>query len=150
MLRALGAEEGAQRVRLRAWGYPALFGQAGEGGFVAQRREVARAVGRPEDTIQVSEVTHLRYSGLDRPVFDLTVAGVDPQWKGVTLPPEDARKPPKRWAVVLTRRTGTASKTLGQRARLPTFAGPALPPAPDVVEDDMGETDAASESSDIL
>ena len=106
--------------------------------------------GRPLDAVQVSGVTHLRYSGLNRPIFDLTVTGVDPQWKGATLPPEDARKPPLRWAVVLSRRAGTASKTLGQRARLPTFAGPAAPPAAEIVEDDMEEADVASESSDIL
>ena len=74
---------------------------------------------------------------------------------GGHLPPEDARRPSLRWAVVLTRRAGPANKVLGQRARLPTFAGPAAPPAApaadaDGVEDDMEEGDAASESSDIL
>ena len=38
VLLALGAEEGAQKVRLRVWGYPVLFGQAGAQGYVAQRR----------------------------------------------------------------------------------------------------------------
>ena len=155
VLLALGATEGAQKVRLRVWGYPPLFGQAGAQGYAAQQREVARATGRPVDAVQVVEVTHLKYSGLNRPVFDVTVTRVDPQWEGGTLPPEDARRPSLRWAVMTTRRAGLASKALGQRARLPTFAGPAAPPAApvtdaDVVEDNMENGDTASESSDIL
>ena len=100
-------------------------------------------------------MTHLKYSGLNRPVFELTVTGVDLQWEGTTLPQEDAQRPPLRWAVVLTHRAGTASKALGRRAHLPTFAGPAAPPAApvadaDEVEDDMEEGDTVSESSDVL
>ena len=155
VLSALGAAESTQRVRLRAWGYPPLFGQAGAQGYAAQQREVARATGRPVESVRVVEVTHLKYSGLNRPVFDVTVTGVDPQWGGGTLPPEDARSPSLRWAMVLTRKAGPASKALGQRARLPTFAGPAAPPAApvvnvDVVENDMEDEDTSSESSDIL
>ena len=155
VLLALGAEEGPQRVRLRVWGYPPLFGQAGAQGYAAQQREVARATGMPVDSVRVVEVTHLKYSGLSRPVFDLSVTGVDPQWKGATLPQDDARRPPLRWAVVLTRRAGASNRALGRRARLPTFAGPAAPPAApvadaDEVEEDMEEGDTASESSDIL
>ena len=63
-----------------------LFGQAGAQGYAAQQREVARATGNPVDAVRVVEVTHLKYSGLNRPVSDLPVTGVDPQWKGATLP----------------------------------------------------------------
>ena len=152
VIRALGATEGAQKVRLRVWGYPPLFGHVGAQGYAAQQREVARATGRPADTVRVMDITHLKYSGINRPVFDVTVTGVDPQWAGATLPPEDARGPSLRWAVMTQRRAGQACKALGQRARLPAFAGPAaLPAETDVVEDDMeGEEDAASASSDIL
>ena len=113
VLLALGAEESAQKVRLRVWGYLPLFRQAGAQGYTAQQRKVASATGRPVDAVRVVEVTHLKYSGLSILVFDVTVTGVDPQWEGATLPPEDARRPSLRWAVVLTRRAGPASKVLG-------------------------------------
>ena len=50
---------------------------------------------------------------------------------------------------------GTASKALGRRPRLPTFAGPAAHPAApvadaDEVEDGMEEGDTVFKSSDVL
>ena len=85
---------------------------------------------------------HLSKSGLRRPVFDLDVAGIPPDWEGATAPGGDTRDEPRRWQ--RCRRT-TAKKThferVGPRAVLPAVQGCHAKPAEAAMDEDVVEDD---------
>lgn len=126
-------------TQVRVRGYPAWLGLASQQQPAAQW-EADRLFG--QGSVQVMRCRHLSKSGLRRPVFDLDVAGIPPDWEGATAPGGDTRDEPRRWQ--RCRRT-TAKKTsferVGPRAVLPAIQGCQAKPAEAAMDEDVVEDD---------
>ena len=90
----LGAPTPSQTTSVRVRGYPAQLGLAVDE-YAWLRRYAWEAFG-PEVPIRVHRCIPRPHSTLDRPVFDLELAGVPADWQGARLGAPDTRLPDRR------------------------------------------------------
>lgn len=111
MCQALGLEAQQARVRVQVQGHDYRFDRK------AAQMEAQQIFGS-DSSIKVVDVWHRSGTRVDRPVYDLQVEGIPPDWEAHRLVPLDPRCPSVTWRRTVTHRTPMPRITVGTKYKI--------------------------------
>ena len=112
----LGVQYTAPRTKVKVRGYGPGFGMAPTADPPAQN-EVDRTFGH-QAQVRVESVQHLTWSGVDRPIYILTLQDVPPDWQGERIVEVDAMAPTKVWERMEVKSKAQPYRPMGPNTRV--------------------------------
>ena len=113
----------AMRVRVR--GYGPDFGLPLQDGTTKAQAETQALF--PTQEVTVIACNHMQSSGLFRPVWDLLVRGIPPDWLGLSVPSRDSTVRDRTWQLCGHSRGSLPFQAMGPRESVPFHTFRATP-----------------------